>query len=72
MLEETEEKTDSRDVIREMLEKKRKIQGHWRRRKNSVYTAFLCGGDSLPQIFWQFFGNCEITQKYGCYLLVFC
>ena len=51
VLEETEEKTDSRDVIREMLEKKRKIQGPLEEKeKQRLYGFFMRRGFSSSDI----------------------
>ena len=51
VLEETEEKTDSRDVIREMLEKKRKIQGTLEEKeKQRLYGFFMRRGFSSSDI----------------------
>lgn len=51
VLEETEEKIDSRDVIREMLEKKRKIQGPLEEKeKQRLYGFFMRRGFSSSDI----------------------
>lgn len=51
VLGETEEKTDSRDVIREMLEKKRKIQGPLEEKeKQRLYGFFMRRGFSSSDI----------------------
>ena len=51
VLEETEAKTDSRDVIREMLEKKRKIQGPLEEKeKQRLYGFFMRRGFSSSDI----------------------